>query len=193
MLSLAEVGRASITTRFNNVATSRDSTVADHSYMCAMIARRLIEKVLPDASSEERLALIEYCLIHDVEEVVTCDMNGPFKHFLCDKVPGLKDVLDDVGKTLNPESFTFKEKYASSPLLVIAKLADQFDSFYWFSRYGHTDQEYENVLFQVNEDIETCLDSASRKFPAIQWGEAKKVFTELTKPSRTFDIIERHL
>lgn len=146
MLTLNEILRASHVHRWNIVATSRDQSVAEHSFNVCMIARHMCKKMDIDDTNITKAALE-----HDLDEVIFGDIPSPMKaKLLRDGV----DINSYVGNKMR--ELTDQEE-------AILKTADLLDAALFLRDHAVGKHAY-NVLIEVKDR----LDDRIRKY-GYQW------------------------
>lgn len=125
-LTARDVYRTSDVKRWGIVRTSREQTVAEHSYHVAMIACRICNLV-----GEDPNRVLWTALTHDLPEVMTGDIATPLKDLLGEEVnTRLKDLENKMtlyGVKMAPQDETIAQ---------IVKLADLIEAAAFISEYG---------------------------------------------------------
>lgn len=75
---MKDLRTASHVPRWGILRVVHRQSVADHSYYVSVYALMIAES-LGDVRVADRLALVDYCLTHDLPEVFTSDIPGPVK------------------------------------------------------------------------------------------------------------------
>src|SRR4030065_2090282 len=94
MIGLADKLRALDVIRFNMVPTQRQQSLAEHTFMVAMVAEHIANE-LGLSSSPHRV--IKMSLYHDLEEVMTGDIPAPTKRKLKDAGVGFDGLFNQLG------------------------------------------------------------------------------------------------
>lgn len=111
--------------------TNRDQSVAEHSFNVAIIAKHLAEAVTGMRMGE----VLEYALIHDMDEVFTGDIASSFKRQLKAQFP--------------PVAAAFGQPVAASPeVKAIVKLADMMEAMHYLNEFGGS-----RLAMDIKEDI----------------------------------------
>lgn len=92
-------------TRFSSKPQHFQESVAEHSFFVAYIATIMCELLEKDGEKIDKEKAIEMALAHDMEEMFSGDILGPFKH----KLPEVSVAI----RTLNQEMI--KEVFADLP------------------------------------------------------------------------------
>jgi len=125
---IQDIARAATVTRWHSVNCLRYPSIAEHSWLVAMYARDILNRINPNATDTEKLILMEYCLFHDLPEVLTGDMATPVKRLLESLFPDGESPLDLIEEALCPEYKVLKDRISGTYLAVIAKLADVLEA-----------------------------------------------------------------
>ena len=140
-LGLCDVLRAQYVGRWGMVNTSRDQSVAEHSYNVAMIVRDFCVAV--DCRSDR---LIVAALEHDAHEVVTGDVPTPTKR----RLRGAGIDVDSVFETPNSvKNLTPEEKH-------LLKLADITEA-YWFLDENGVGRHAKAVKLGIEKQIHEMM------------------------------------
>jgi len=180
MPTLKDIARTGHVTRWHLVRTQREQGLAEHHYLVCMIAREMAKRILPDLSAEDRLLLYDYCLTHDLPELITGDWPTPAKRriaAICAErnIPNPLEILE---QEVDPELVALKRQVSDRPIGLIVKLADLADSIVFSSAEGsgrHAERVTKNnrVLFNAK------IDEAKYVYPDFRWDIAKDILEEL--------------
>lgn len=138
-ITIRDTMRAQDVTRWQIVRTTKQQTVAEHSWAVAMIAEKIwlgYNGGSPaDAATQVELGiLVRAAMWHDVPEVFTGDINTPAKTLL-KQVKGVAERLDEYERTAGAvycgamDSLTVHMKEC-------LKLADFIEAVYFLEEYG---------------------------------------------------------
>jgi 5'-deoxynucleotidase len=161
-LTLYDYLRIGHVKRWHNVNTARDQTVAEHSYMVAVIAVHLANRIDREADPG---AVAIAALFHDSPEVVLGDMPTPAKRFLRDF-------------TANPHIFAEMEKalmpampYGVKPIIdpePYVKVADKIEAAYWISENGVGN--HAKIVAAANwRNLEDHVEKMDEQWPGDDW------------------------
>lgn len=125
---IQDIARSATVTRWHSVNCLRYPSIAEHSFLVAMYAREILQRLNPNATPEEKLLLLEYCCFHDLPEVLTGDMATPVKRMLESMFPEGESPLDKIEEELCPEYKALKKQISGTYLAVVAKLADVLEA-----------------------------------------------------------------
>jgi len=94
-LHLADFHRAQYVERWHILRTSRRQSVAEHSYMVAIIASGLATRM--GCSAEMKAEIVQWALLHDVTEVVLGDVVTFTKRAAKEAFDAMEEKIDPVG------------------------------------------------------------------------------------------------
>ena len=135
-LSVAEQLRACHVRRWHIVQTSREQTLAEHSFAVSVIAGSLASHMKWKGLMHptEALKLLGWALNHDLIEVRTGDVPTPFKKVL--RGVGGADIFEKAEDAVDAD---FGAKYrgiAGTEVEMIVKVADMIESVYFLQDNG---------------------------------------------------------
>lgn len=135
MMTLYDFLRAGHVKRWHIVNTVNTQSIAEHSYLVAMIAMHLHEELDPLHETSPMETGI-YALFHDAAEIRTGDIPTPAKKFMRERMcgPG-DDVLDRMEAVLLPR-VPFMPGEPSTMTLNCVKMADVIEAAHWISENG---------------------------------------------------------
>lgn len=140
-MSVFDALRLAQVKRYGICHVNRDQSVAEHSFMVALIAGELAT-----ATGDENLIreVMMYSIIHDMDEIETGDIPSPFKRKLRAECPGVIPILDGAAKT-SPE------------VKAIVKAADLLESLYYIREFGGSRFTQEDVYEDILDNLNRCL------------------------------------
>lgn len=168
-----EIFAASHVSRFHMVRTIRPQSIAEHSYRVALLAtyfcRVLAEELLPGGLRDQLLGrefqfeVLDYALIHDIDESMTGDIPSPVK---AAAGPGLKEELDGLFWGSRPVPAPAPE------VRWMVKLADIVEGYLFYLGNGglgpsFPDARYNWVLDNWIVLLETHLAKGEDVFPGL--------------------------
>lgn len=127
-MTIQDIARSATVTRWHSVNCLRYPSIAEHSYLVAMYARDILKRLNPNATIAERLLLLEFCMFHDLPEVLTGDMATPVKRLLESMFEDGESPLDIIEEALCPEYRELKKQISGTYLAAVAKLADVLEA-----------------------------------------------------------------
>ena len=132
-LTLYDYLRAGHVKRWHIVNTTATQTIAEHSFLVAIIALHLFQKLVgTNASTESAFKLVIAALFHDCGEVRTGDIPTPGKAY----IRGLAgtDVFNRIDDDLLPE-IPYVGSTLPDTLHKFVKMADAIETAHWISEH----------------------------------------------------------
>ena len=176
-LHLADFHRAQYVERWHILRTSRRQSVAEHSYMVAMIADELAEAMGLD-DPIIRMQILQWALLHDLSEVVLGDVVTFTKR-------AAKEAFDAMEEKIDPVGAAYKRGLPDIVLGVV-KLADYIDAIKYLSEERQTLQ-ISKVKDSLYVGFNRMILGCQNKY-GYQWGfkMASIILDELLDGSQTF-------
>lgn len=175
ILTLYDYLRVGHVKRWHNVNVAREQTVAEHSYMVALIALALfdscvgIDKDGKDSSLSAAYTIMAGALFHDMPEVVGGDPPTPAKHFIRE-MTGDPDIFKKMDKALMPELPFFGGR-VHGPYLPFIELADKIESAAWITDNGVG--AHAQIVTRSNwRQVEDLVEKHDNEDPNMGWYEA---------------------
>lgn len=175
---MADIANMAHVQRWHASHVTRPQTLAEHVCLVTIYAHRILEKVAPNHSKEDALALVLYALYHDLAESVLGDMPTPSKRYLESMFPMGQSPLDQLEEMVCPEQARYANAVKGSYLAHIGKLADILDAMHFIGLEGKGPRG-EMVFNGRMKAYEDLVKKAKSQFPEYQWDEALKVRDEL--------------
>ncbi len=180
-LTMRDIARSGHVTRWHSVRTARDQTLAEHSYMVAMISREIAKQVYgKKLTCDDMLLLLEYSLTHDSAEILVSDIGTPMKRKIeevCAK-HGMDSPIDMIEAEIVPDVFEMKDKMKDTALPYIAKISDILDALIFIK-----DEGVGKLAVTVEKKLERMLDSklykAQQDFPELNWQAVREIYAEM--------------
>ena len=150
MIGIADKLRALDIIRWNMVPTQRQQSLAEHTFMVAMIAEQIANE-LGLSSSPHRV--IKMALYHDLEEVMTGDIPAPTKQKLKSEFGSMTQIFNSLG---------YWDEGATLCDIAVVKAADYIADMIFLKRYGHTpyaDLVLNRLAVKFTEFLSTASDS----------------------------------
>ncbi len=152
MIGIADKLRALDIIRWNMVPTQRQQSLAEHTFMVAMIAEHIANE-LGLSSSPQRA--IKMALYHDLDEVMSGDIPAPTK-------AKLREAGVNFGAGGPFDQLGYWDEGATPRDIAIVKAADYIADMVFLKRYGHT--PYANLVLdrlaaKFTEFLGTISDS----------------------------------
>lgn len=158
--------------RWNGLNRNKDETVAHHSYIVTFFARVMAEEVFEPDNFKSKLAMVNYAIFHDFDEVFTGDVNHNVKY---NEINGesirvaLNDFVESRVHMNFPDDTNFDSLFRNSILeeeYLIKKLVKVCD---WLSMGFYLKKEialgnlgltrkYDYCLSSMKKHTQSCLD-----------------------------------
>lgn len=170
-LTIHEQLRACHVKRWHIVQTSREQTLAEHSFAVAVIAGSLAaamrwSDLLHDSG---KLKLLQWSLAHDIIEVRTGDMPTPFKRDL--EAVGGKGIVDKAEDRVDSETMSAYRKIRGTEIESIVKLADQIEAIFFLQDNG-VGMHAKQVLDGLRAHLSEAVGDVERLHPKLAAREA---------------------
>ena len=170
-LTIYEQLRACHVRRWHIVQTSREQTLAEHSFAVAVIAGSLAaamrwSDLLHDSG---KLKLLQWSLAHDIIEVRTGDMPTPFKREL--EAVGGKGIVEKAEDRVDAETMAEYRKIRGTDIETIVKLADQIEAIFFLQDNG-VGAHAKQVLDGLRAILSNMVGDAERSHPKLNAREA---------------------
>ncbi len=138
MLTLRDIVRSGHVVRWSSVKHGRPQYLAEHHYMVTMIARALARRILTPQyyTPENQILLVDYCLNHDLPELIAGDLPSVTKRKLEMMLTEKSDVFKKLDYEIHPPLRKLDDKIQGTPLAIIAKLADWADAIVYIQQEG---------------------------------------------------------
>lgn len=190
-MKLCDIYRASDVTRWQIVKTAKHQSVAEHSFMVAMITRRLANAIFDQNQNEEKRIAVEYALWHDLPEVFTGDMATPIKNYIRSNttpVEGVTDVftaveMDLAGPEFQEISGTAHMAYPDA--VAVVKLADIMEGIKFLDQNALTRQG-QIIKNRMVDAVGRLIDIFAKNWPGYQWSKAWDIMEELRNHDETY-------
>ena len=182
-MNIYDIARSADVTRWHSVPCHRYPSIAEHSFLVTMYACSLTDAVYPSISPEEKLALVQFCLWHDMPETLTGDLATPLKRRLEASFPKGDSPIEKIEESLCPEYKRYKH-HLPDRLKRIAKLADIMEAMKFICSEGkggvsqHIFQERQKTFSQLVND-------SMSQYPELNWQAAESLLDELLNGNPT--------
>lgn len=183
-MTIQDIARSATVTRWHSVNCLRYPSIAEHSYLVTMYARDILKRLNPNATIQERLLLIEYCMFHDLPEVLTGDMATPVKRLLESMFEDGESPLDIIEEALCPEYRDLKKQISGTYLAVVAKLADVLEAVKFIYVEGKSYIQRQDQNRKILDVLDNLFDLVSNNINDLKECEnkleqAKNLLTEI--------------
>lgn len=166
-LSLADCSRTQHVKRWHIVDMKKEQSVAEHSFMVALISREILrladEKLGSNIKSDYKYyndfvqETLEYSLTHDLDEVITGDIPSPVKARLGDSIGRLEKHIDP-------------EKPSVTPFVKdVVKLADYIEAAHHLKKYGYESPAKTRTVKVLNDKAHHHARSMVEKYNECFW------------------------
>lgn len=191
-LSLRDRLRSRSVTRWHTVQVNIKQNIAEHSHCVGIIAEHLLERLISNASLEERFAVLKYAQVHDLPEIITGDPSSVFKRFLKNNLSGFEPLMDALEHQLVPELGMLDELFKKYPHLpIICKAADLLEALsYFLVAKGLDEQHNAVVLKKLTQYIDQCVTKGFDALPALKWTEILAVKQDIEGSGSTVIDLE---
>ena len=163
MMKINDLYRGTEVMRWHIVKTHQKQSIAEHSWMVAILSGELANILHPTVSTiSRRGALLQYALFHDVDEIITGDIPSPFKKLITMDPQHQKNIMGQYSYVLEvPE-----------PLKDIVKLADIAEA-YKFIMVNANSAHADIVQHKLNNMYDSKLAELKEKYPDWDWPKAE--------------------
>ena len=175
-LTLPDIYRTQHVRRWHIVQSKREQTVAEHSFMVAMISMAIM-KEFEITSPEVRSLVFEWALIHDLPEVVLGDTVSPVKAKAKQAFKIMEDIVD-------PE-LRFFEEDLPDVIIRIVKAADYIDALKFLDAEGVNGQA-KSIFTRLYSDFFEHLDASQELHPKWPWYNCDRVLHQIMSGHETF-------
>lgn len=165
-LTVYEQLRACHVRRWHIVQTSREQTLAEHSFAVAVIAGSLAAAMRWNGLLQEsgKLKLLQWALAHDIIEVRTGDMPTPFKRDL--EAIGGKGIVEKAEDRVDADTMAAYRQIRGTEVETIVKLADQIEAIFFLQDNG-VGAHAKQVLDGLRAILSDMVNEAERQFPKL--------------------------
>lgn len=180
-LTLYDYLRVGHVKRWHNVNTIRDQTVAEHSFMVAIIALDLmntimgLDKAAAESSMPKIAALLMAAIFHDMPEVVIGDPPTPAKRFMRD-FTGDPEIFTRMDKALMP-GVPYVSNCGGEPMawpasvVSFVNMADKIEAAHWITENGAG--KHAQIVATANwRNVEDLVEKYDTEGPDAGWYEA---------------------
>jgi 5'-deoxynucleotidase len=170
-LTIYEQLRACHVRRWHIVQTTREQTLAEHSFAVAVIAGSLAAAMRWNGllQDKSKLALLQWSLAHDIIEVRTGDMPTPFKREL--EAVGGKGIVEKAEDRVDIETMSAYRQIRGTDIETIVKLADQIEAIFFLQDNG-VGAHAKQVLDGLRAHLSEAVNEAERSHPGLSAREA---------------------
>ena len=165
MLKLRDIVRCGHVVRWSSVKHKRPQFLAEHLYMVTIISRALARSILTKEyyTPEMQILLADYCLNHDLPEILTGDFSSVAKRKMEDSLGEKADIFKKMDYEILPILKTLENKMEGTPLKHIAKLADWADAIVYLQQEGEDNSEIKTTKKILESFVEFLPEGDSSK------------------------------
>ena len=134
--TISKVMKLSTIKRWGIIDTSRNQSVAEHTYNVTMIALMIFNKLVDDTTGaniggkvteKDRATLLTWALVHDLPEILTGDLPTVIK-------ADMREAIDKLENKHFPMTMAY-ERATKKVIIDIVKVADCMEAVRWASLY----------------------------------------------------------
>ncbi len=136
-ITLAHVRRMGHIKRWHLVNTTRQQTLAEHSFMVAIIVARMMQKLGFDMTA----AMWRQAMFHDVAEIAIGDIPTPAKKLISG--PAVTRAEQRIGRAIQDEfpwAGAVEPSFANESFMAVLDCADVMEAFLWIRENGAGEQ-----------------------------------------------------
>lgn len=177
MLTLTEQLRAGHVKRWQIVQTSREQTLAEHTFhVCVLAGELAIQAKWPGLlDPKQQLELLRWAMYHDLIEVKTGDLASPFKE--CLREAGGETIIENAERIADKEYYEHHMRVRGTPIEAIVKIADMIEAAYFLQDNGVGTQA-QQVLCNIERSIRDLANASVEQFPGLSLYFATQVVCE---------------
>jgi len=176
-ISIKDVLRTGHVNRWQIVRTARQQTLAEHLYLVTMLSLEIADLIsLEEITNEDKIALMDWSLNHDVPEVITGDIATPMKKMIRSMCP--EDPFDILERQLSEKYSMAKDAVTGNYLESVVKMADIMDGIIFLDTEG-LGEHAEYVKKHLLESLTKHVKIAIARWPVYDWLEVPAMLTEL--------------
>lgn len=156
MMSLYDYLRAGHVKRWHIVNTAISQSLAEHSYLVAMIAMHLHSELEPDQIEDIQATAI-YALFHDITEIRTGDIPTPAKKFMRETGSVNRSTFEHLDAILFPKLPFTRGGEPTDITAMCVKMADVIEAAHWIRENGlgkHAEIVAENCFKKVKNLVD---------------------------------------
>jgi len=169
-MSIGLKARTAHVKRWQIVRVAREQNLAEHTFVTMLIAEEAAKIIgFPMSGSEERVALYDWAIHHDIIEVVTGDLNTAVKARIKSKA-GM-EIIDDI-ETGICERYDRLKRDTPAVIKAIVKCADLIEAIAFLQNEGigcHAENVRIGIEGALDKLIEECIDA----WPLLWWGKLR--------------------
>jgi len=163
--------------RWIKIEMARDQSVAEHSYNVGVLALSLYDFMQGETphNSFDRVALMEWAPIHDLDEVETGDIPADFKNAvraIAGEGP-VDQAVDNIMAVKAPHFVSKKRGMKDSYPYDVVKIADKLEEILFNKKYGR-DARAQAAQIDALPLLRARLLKAEKAHPRYDWQRARE-------------------
>jgi len=173
--------------RWHNVNTTREQTVAEHSYMVMLMAIDLFQTMIGiddenrDGTQKYALHILISAMFHDAPEVAAGDTPTPAKR-LIREITGDPLIFEKIDQMLMPTLPYLEIKTGGKDIESYIKMADAIEGYFFISENG-AGTHAAIVIAGARRKMEDAVEKYHLQEPIAGWYEAvNRILTALGLP-----------
>ena len=183
MLTLYDFLRAGHVKRWHIINTAASQSIAEHSYLVAIIAMHLCKDMGGELAEQQECAV--WALFHDAVEIRTGDIPTPAKKLMrqvdYEKPADNPDIFERIDMLLMPEAPFIGGGEPSENVLRCVKMADVIEAAHWIRENGMG--RHAQIVAEKNwRAVEDLVERYSKETAVDWYGPVNKVLMALGMP-----------
>lgn len=185
MLTLTDQLRAGHVKRWQIVQTSREQTLAEHTFhVCVLAGELALHAKWPGLNdAREQLRLLRWAMCHDLIEVKTGDLASPFKE--CLRQAGGEKIVEDAERIADQQYYEHHVSVRGTPIETIVKIADLIEAAYFLQDNG-VGTHAQQVLRGIEKSIRELANASVEQFPELSIYFATQIVCEKILREKVF-------
>lgn len=171
--------------RWIKIEMARDQNVAEHSFNVGVLALGLFDFIQGEVphNSFERTALMEWAMVHDLDEIETGDIPADFKNAvraIAGEGP-VDQAMDNIMAIKAPHFVSKKRGMKDSYPYDLVKIADKLEEILFNKKFGRDDRAMAAQLDALPL-LRARLLKAEKAHPRYDWGRARAWLAYFLRP-----------
>ena len=185
MLTLTDQLRAGHVKRWQIVQTSREQTLAEHTFhVCVLAGELALHAKWPGLlDPKQQLQLFRWAMFHDLIEVKTGDLASPFKE--CLREAGGEEIIENAERIADKEYYEHHMSVRGTAVEMIVKIADLIEAAYFLQDNG-VGTHAQTVLRRIERSIRDLANASVEQFPELSLYFATQVVCEKILREKVF-------
>ena len=171
--------------RWIKIEMARDQSVAEHSFNVGVLALSLYDFMQQDVphNSFERTSIMEWSMVHDLDEIETGDIPADFKNAVR-AIAGeraVDEAVDNIMAIKAPSFVGKKRGMKDSYPYDVVKIADKLEEILFNQKFGRDDRA-ENAQVDALRLLRQRLLKAEKAHPRYDWERARAWLAYFLRP-----------